>query len=116
MLVIVLLWSYALYGSYFSTLSLSYFMYHIIVTQVFIANTGFIPRQGYHLILQENDENEQRVCLQTNGIVRNPVHIDIKTNHINVTGYTPAIGKSLIIQHIFHFTYLGLNVHLSISC
>ena len=64
-------------------------------TQVFVAQTRHDPKYGYYLTVQEADGN-MRVCLQTNRVVTEPLHVHVETTHTNTTGnmsHMPAIGK-----------------------
>ena len=68
-------------------------------TQVFVAQTSHDPKYGYYLTVQEADGNMQ-VCLQTNRVVTEPLHVHVETTHTNTTGYTshmPAIGRGMYI-------------------
>ena len=60
-------------------------------TQVFVAQTSHDPKYGYYLTVQEADGNIQ-VCLQTNRVVTEPLHVHVETTHTN-TGHMQAIGK-----------------------
>ena len=64
-------------------------------TQVFVAQTSHDPKYGYYLTVQESDGNIQ-VCLQTNRVVTEPLHVHVETTHTNTTGnisHLPAIGR-----------------------
>ena len=64
-------------------------------TQVFVAQTSHDPKYGYYLTVQEADGN-MRVCLQTNRVVTEPLHVHMETTHTNTTGnisHIPAIGR-----------------------
>ena len=65
-------------------------------TQVFVAQTSYDPEYGYYLTVQEADGNIQ-VCLQTNRVVTEPLHVHVETTHTNTTGnispHMPAIGR-----------------------
>ena len=63
--------------------------------QVFVSQTIHDPKYGYYLRVQEADGNIQ-VCLQTNRVVTEPLHVRVETTHTNTTGYIshlPAIGR-----------------------
>ena len=64
-------------------------------TQVFVAQTSHDPKYGYYLTVQEADGNIQ-VCLQTNRVVTEPLHVHVETTPTNTTGnisHMPAIGR-----------------------
>ena len=64
-------------------------------TQVFVTQTSHDPKYGYYLTVQEADGNIQ-VCLQTNRVVTEPLHVHVETTHTNTTGnmsHLPAIGR-----------------------
>ena len=64
-------------------------------TQVFVAQTSHNLKYGYYLTVQES-EKSMKVCLQTNRVVTEPLHVHVKTTHTNTTGsisHMPAIGK-----------------------
>ena len=69
-------------------------------TQVFVAQTSHDPKYGYYLTVQEADGNIQ-VCLQTNRVVTEPLHVHVETTHTNTTGnispHMPAIGRGMYI-------------------
>ena len=67
-------------------------------TQVFVAQTSHDPKYGYYLTVQEADGNIQ-VCLQTNRVVTEPLHVHVETTHTNTTGNTHmvAIGRGMCI-------------------
>ena len=67
-------------------------------TQVFVAQTSHDPKYGYYLTVQEADGNIQ-VCLQTNRVVTEPLHVHVETTHKNTTGNTHmvAIGRGMCI-------------------
>ena len=60
--------------------------------QVFVAQIRYDPKYGHYLTVQEADGNIQ-VCLQINGIIREPLYVHVETTHTNSSGYTAAIGK-----------------------
>ena len=63
--------------------------------QVFVAQTSYDPKYGYYFTVQEADGNIQ-VCLQTNRVVTEPLHVHVETTHTNITGnisQRPAIGR-----------------------
>ena len=68
-------------------------VYHL-VTQVFVAQTSYDLRRGYYLTVWEADGNIQ-VCLQTNGIVTEPLHVHLQTIEAAYTGYK-ATGTYII--------------------
>ena len=72
-------------------------MYHL-VPQVFVAQTNYHPRYGHYITVWEADGNVE-VCLETNGMITDPLYIDIETNdqHVNTTLRSPATGKSNIL-------------------
>ena len=65
-------------------------------TQAFVAQTSHDPKYGYYLTVKEADGN-MRVCLQTNRVVTEPLHVYVETTHTNITqsGHMPAIGKQV---------------------
>ena len=66
-------------------------------TQVFVAQTSHDPKYGYYLTVHEADGNIQ-VCLQTNRVVTEPLHVHVETTHTNTTGnisHVPAIGRHI---------------------
>ena len=68
-------------------------------TQVFVVQTSHDPKYGYYLTVQEADGNIQ-VCLQTNRVVTEPLHVHVETTHTNTTGNMsrrPAIGRAMYI-------------------
>ena len=60
-----------------------------------MAQTNYLPEYGHYLTVWEADGNVQ-VCLKTNGMVTDPLYVDIETTeqHENTTRYTLAKGKS----------------------
>ena len=69
-------------------------------TQVFVVHTSHDPKYGYYLTVQEADGN-MRVCLQTNRVVTEPLHVHVETTHTNTTGnisHLPAIGRHIHIS------------------
>ena len=87
-------------------------------TQVFVAQASHDPKYGYYLTVQEADGNIQ-ICLQTNRVVTEPLHVHVETTHTNTTGnisHMPAIGRhvytyvhrSLHVMYFFFFTYIQL--------
>ena len=70
-------------------------------TQVFVAQTSYDPKYGYYLTVQEADGNIQ-VCLQTNRVVTEPLHVHVETTHTNISGRMPAIGKQVYNFCITH--------------
>ena len=74
-------------------------------TQVFVAQTSHDPKYGYYLTVQEADGNI-RVCLQTNRVVTEPLHVHVETTHTNTTGnisHMPAIGRHILILHSIQY-------------
>ena len=66
-------------------------------TQVFVPQTSHDPKYGYYLTVQEANRNIQ-VCLQTNRVVTEHLHVHVETTHANTTGnisHLPAIGKQV---------------------
>ena len=53
----------------------------------------YVAEYPYYRIVQEGDGNIQ-VCLQTNRVVTEPLHVHVETTYMNSTGSTPAIGKT----------------------
>ena len=63
-------------------------------THIFVAQKSYDSKYDY-LTVQEGDGNIQ-VCLQTNRVVTEPVHVHVETTHTNTTGNISlmlAIGK-----------------------
>ena len=61
-----------------------------------------VAEYPYYRIVQEGDGNIQ-VCLQTNRIVTEPLHVFVETTYMNTTGNAPAIGndiKRVVLLHI----------------
>ena len=60
-----------------------------------MAQTNYHPGYGHYLTVWEADGNVQ-VCLETNGMITDPLYVDIETNqhNTNTTRYEPARGKS----------------------
>ena len=56
-----------------------------------MAETNYHPGYGHYLTVWEADGNVQ-VCLKTNGMIADRLHIAIETTELdrNATGYTPA--------------------------
>ena len=76
-------------------------------TQVFVAQTSHDPKYGYYLTVQEADGNIQ-ICLQTNRVVTEPLHVHVETTHTDTIGYTshvPAIGR-----HVYTYVHRSLHV------
>ena len=80
-------------------------------THIFVAHTSFRHR----LTVQEADGNIQ-VCLQTNRVVTEPLHVHVETTHTNTTGYIShllAIGNAVtyhiqyICKCIYFFTHIS---------
>ena len=80
-------------------------------THIFVAHTSF----RHHLTVQEADGNIQ-VCLQTNRVVTEPLHVHVETTHTNTTGnisHVPAIGNAVtyhiqyICKCIYFFTHIS---------
>ena len=65
------------------------------VPQVFLAKINYLPGYGHYLTVWEADGNVQ-VCLKTNGMITDPLYVDIETTewNINTTRYKPATGNS----------------------
>ena len=61
-------------------------------TQVFVAQTSQDPKYGYYLTVQEADGSMQ-VCLQTNRVVTEPLHVHVETNTTGNKSYLLAIGR-----------------------
>ena len=83
--------------------------------QVFVAQTSHDPKYGYYLTVQEADGNIQ-VCLQTNRVVTEPLHVHVVTTHTNTTGnisHMPAIGRH-VPSIIFDTKKPASNVILSL--
>ena len=79
-------------------------------TQVFVAQTSHDPKYGYYLTIQEADGHIQ-VCLQTNRVVTEPLHVHVETTHTNTTGnisHMPAIGKQVYMSYTI-LQYLHLS-------
>ena len=76
-------------------------------TQVFVAQTSHDPKYGYYLTVQEGDGNIQ-VCLQTNRVVTEPLHVHVETTHTNTTGHMPAIGKQI---YMFQYFMRNITIH-----
>ena len=72
-------------------------------TQVFVAQTSHDPKYGYYLTVQEAGGNMQ-VCLQTNRVVTEPLHVHVETTHTNTTGNISAIGNA-VIYHIQYYNW-----------
>ena len=67
----------------------------VLKTQVSVAQTTHDPKYGYYLTVQEAD-GSRKVCLQTNRVVTEPLHVHVETTYTNTTGnmsHMPAIGK-----------------------
>ena len=66
-----------------------------LVPQVFVAQMNYYPGYGHYLTVWEADGNVH-VCLKTNGMVTDPLYVDIETTeqHVNTARYTPATGTS----------------------
>ena len=60
-----------------------------------MAEMNYLPGHGYYLSVWEADGNVQ-VCLRTNGMITDPLYVDIETTeqHENTIQYAPATGKS----------------------
>ena len=83
-------------------------------TQVFVAQTSHDPKYGYYLTVQEADGNMQ-VCLQTNRVVTEPLHVHVETTHTNTTGHIsqrPAIGRH--VQRSLHEMYSFVLIHIQL--
>ena len=63
--------------------------------QVFAAQIRYDPKYGHYLTVNESDGN-MRVCLQINGIIREPLYVHVETTHMNSSGYTTAIGNTYV--------------------
>ena len=64
---------------------------------MFVAQTHYDPKYGYYLTVKEPD-GYILVCLEINGIVREPLYIHVETTDANSSGYnTTAIGNT----HVF---------------
>ena len=89
-------------------------------TQVFVAQTSHDPKYGYYLTVQEGDGHIQ-VCLQTNRVVTEPLHVHVETTHTDTTGnisHMPAIGKQVYTHVlIFHICIITIYkyIHLCIG-
>ena len=84
-------------------------------THIFVAHTSHNPKYGYYLIVQEADGNIQ-VCLQTNRVVTEPLHVHVETTHTNTAGnisHMPAIGRH-VPSIIFDTKKPACNVILSL--
>ena len=68
-------------------------------TQVLVAQTRYDSKYGYYLTVQEADGN-MRVCLQTNRVVTEPLHVHVETTHTNTTG------------NISHISAIGRHIHI----
>ena len=62
---------------------------YLSVSQISVNQMIYHPRQGHYLTVQEADGNIP-VCIQTGGIVREPLYVHVKTTH---SRSKPAIGK-----------------------
>ena len=81
-------------------------------TQVIVAQTSYDPKYGYYLTVQEADGNIQ-VCLQTNRVVTEPLHVHVETTHTNTTGnisHLPAIGRHDCTYFVFYLVPNSLHV------
>ena len=75
---------------------------HITVPpQVLVAQTSHDPNYGYYLTVHESD-GYILVCLETNGIIREPLNVHVETTHTNSSGSRPAIGNT----YVFTKTYV----------
>ena len=74
-----------------------YLAHHLVPPQVHVVQTSHDPKYGYYLTVQESDGNI-RVCLQTNGIVREALYIHVETTHTNSSDYPPAAGNVYVLQ------------------
>ena len=84
----------------------------VLKTQVFVPQTHDDPWYGYYLTVQEADGNIQ-VCLQTNRVVTEPLHVHVETTHTNTTGnisHMPAIGRHIILCILFGTKKPACNV------
>ena len=63
----------------------------LIVPQVFVAQTNYLPGYGHYLSVWEADGNVQ-VCLKTNGMITDPLYI---TQY----GSTVYIGIAMVYPH-----------------
>ena len=65
-----------------------------LVPQVLVAQTNYLQGYGHYLTVWEADGNVQ-VCLETNGMITDPLYVDIETTkqHANTTVLTLATGK-----------------------
>ena len=73
----------------------------VLKTPVFVAQTRYDPKYGYYLTVQEADGSIQ-VCLQTDRVVTEPLHVHVETTHTNTTGnvsYMAAIGRHIHNLH-----------------
>ena len=68
-----------------------YIIYVYLVLQVSVDQLGYNPQQEHYHRVQEADENIP-VCLQTNGIIREPLYVHVETTHSYIVGSKPAIG------------------------
>ena len=66
-----------------------YILYLLSIAQLKIIL--YVAEYPYYRIVQEGDGNIQ-VCLETNRVVTEPLHIHVETTYMNTTGSTPAIG------------------------
>ena len=84
-------------------------------TQVFVAQTSYDPKYGYYLTVQEADGNI-RVCLQTNRVVTEPLHVHVETTHTNTTGnisHVPAIGRGMYIAYLsLHVIFVFIHIQV----
>ena len=69
--------------------------------QVFVSQTSHHPKYGYYLTVQEADENIP-VCLQTNRVVTEPLHVHVETTHTNTTGNMSCMGAIGRHTHTLH--------------
>ena len=90
-----------------------YRAHHLVPPQIYVAQTGYNSSSGYYLTVQESDGNTH-ICLQTFGLVREPLYIHVETTHSNSSDTPPAIGNIYVVLQRSMYTYgvLAIDPHL----
>ena len=67
-------------------------LYLLSIAQLHI----YVAEYPHYRMVQEGDGNIQ-VCLQTNRIVTESLHVHVESTYMNTAGIKPAIGKTNIL-------------------